>query len=120
MKAIFTIIIAIFALTTVNAQSAVHTTVATTLSNDNVTAVSATIFAKKASANSVLFSATNQHTANKYATAQRLVITNVATDEVLVSNTMEVSTEFSVEKLTNLELNSATIATERVALEIED
>ncbi|MEY4928039.1 MAG: hypothetical protein RI894_2475 [Bacteroidota bacterium] len=114
MKAIFTIIIAIFALTTVNAQSAVHTTVSTTLANDNVTVVSATTFAKKASANSVLFSA------NQHATAQRLVITNVATDEVLTSNTMEVSTEFSVEKLQNLELSSATIATERVALEIED
>ena len=114
MKAIFTIIIAIFAVVTVNAQSAVHTTVATTLSNDNVTATSATTFAKKASASRVLFSQ-NQNT-----TAQRLVVTNFATNEVLVSNTMEISNEFSVEKMNNLELETSTIATERVALEIED
>jgi hypothetical protein len=112
MKAIFTIIIALFATIAANGQAAVHTTVSATLATDNVTAVGATVFAKKASANGVLFSAN--------ATAQRLVITNVATDEVLVSNAMEISTEFSVEKLENVQLEAATIATERVALEIED
>ena len=114
MKAIFTIVLAIFALVTVNAQSAVHTTVTTTLANDNVASVSATTFAKKASASRELFSQ------NQNAPAKRLFITNTATNEVLVSNTMEISNEFSVEKMNNLELETSTIATERIALEIED
>ena len=113
MKAIFTIIFALFTIAA-NAQSAVHTTVATTLANDNVAVVSATTFAKKASASNELFSQTQN------GTAKRLFVTNVATQEVLISNTMEISTEFSVEKMNNLELETSTIATERVALEIED
>ncbi len=111
MKAIFTIIIALFALAA-NAQSSVKTAnvVATTLSNDNITSVSATTFAKKASASRELFSS------NQNATTQRLFITNAATGDVLVSNTMEISNEFSVEKMNDLE--ASTIATAREVLEI--
>ena len=114
MKAIFTIIIALFALATVNAQSAVKATVATTLATDGVSAVHTTTFAKKASASRVLFAA------NQAGAAQRLIVTNTATDEVIVSNTMEISTEFSSARMAATELETSTIATERATLEIED
>ena len=114
MKAIFTIIIALFALATVNAQSAVKARLATTLTTDGVSVVHTTTFAKKASASRVLFAA------NQAGAAQRLVVTNMATDDVIISNTMEISTEFSIEKMAAAELEASTIATERATLEIED
>ncbi len=112
MKAIFTIIIAIFALTVANAQSSVKTAtvVTTTLANDNIVSVNATTFAKKASASRELFSS------NQNAKATRLFITNAATGEVLVSNTLEIANDFSTEKINDLEIS--TIATEREVLEI--
>ncbi len=115
MKAIFTIIIAtiaMFSAFTANAQSSVKTAtvVTSTLANDNISSVGATTFAKKTSASRELFSS------NQNAKATRLFITNVATGEVLVSNTMEIANDFSTEKMNDLEI--ATIATEREVLEI--
>jgi hypothetical protein len=112
MKIVFTIIIALCATIALNAQSAFHTSLSAALATDNTASANATTFVKQASANGVLFFA------NSNGSAKRLVITNSDTNEVLISNVMEISTAFSTEKQQGLEL--ASIAIERVGLEIEN
>ncbi len=113
MKLFFTtIIITICATITVNAQSSIRNSFSATLSGDNVSSANANIFVKESSANGVLFSAKST------APAKRLVITNVETNEVLISNVMEISTEFAIDMPSKTDF--AFVANERTTLEIED
>ncbi len=109
MKFFITIAFAFIALAS-QAQSAVTATINTTLANDHIALVGTTVFTQKASENSKMF------TMNSTGAAKRLYITNVATDEVLVSNTLEISNAFSTE---NNDLLLSPISVERTILEIE-
>ncbi len=109
MKLFFTFAFALIALAS-QAQSSVNTALNTSLANDHIALVGTTVFTQKASENSKMFSI------NSNGVAKRLYITNVATDEVLVSNTLEISTAFAIE---NNDLALSPISVERAVLDIE-
>jgi hypothetical protein len=114
MKAIFTIALAIIAFAA-NAQSSVNTEATFTLANDHVATEGSVVFEQKSAySGKSLFSATSA------GAVKRLFITNTETNEIIISNVLEISNEFSIEYISSSSLDLATVALERIILEIED
>ncbi len=113
MKSIFTIALAIIAFAA-NAQSSINTEMTFSLANDHIATEGPVIFERKSSIGKNLFSI------NSAGTSKRLFITNTETYEIIISNVLEISNEFSIEYISSSSLDLAPVALERIILELED
>ena len=102
---IFSIFALLFCSTSTNAQSnissSIDSDVESTLQNDGITKVNATVFMKQTSSNGILFKTS---ASNDLTLQTRLVI--VSEDNYIVSNPFTLSTEFSVPEFSALETSA--------------